>query len=1287
MKITSIYTTLLVLLCMLAAPLGTQAQTEIVSQHYTTDNGLPDNNIRCMEQDDNGFLWLGTLYGLYRFDGYSYRKFLKAAHGNRALMPTNRIKSISRMKDGRLLLYFNTNELVCYDIHHECFMPYSETAAYERMHQRRLRGEISDNLGNAVVYDGQGSITYHNKKTGKTLTMKVISDDMLRFKSDLKVHVITDHHGNVWVSTNGNGLFFHDIKTGTTRHITAQDAHPLLPSNNIVAMIIDRNGDVWVSNTWFGLTRMHIERTAFRTLQVSNDNIQEKREIKILSRLTTGEVIALNAKGEAVQIKDGRTMPFNELPAGIEYNGAGRMPDGTMWATTRSRGVWLNGKLHLDGERTDRLLVDSDGRVWVASINGLLAVQQKDGSFRRFFTKEKNFGIRHIYQDKFKRIWLGTSMGVVTFYPHELIKDEHCFQRYIISNSTGEYVRINCMLEDREHHMWVGTAGDGMYRSTNSLLSAANDGKPHTEILFEKMPADLLLNNSVQAIGADAKGNLWIGTESGYTYYNIRTRRPAYFRIDNNRLQNYCNGNCVAMTDDDGVAFGTLDGVVMTNAASIVHSHTAHKVIITDLAINGQALTDIDSELSPLKGMSVSDSRELSLHHDQNSIIIRFSDMLFQQPGGGTLTRYRYWMEGAENDWNEAQTTNTASYQDLKPGRYVFHVEAICDGTRSDECQLIIVISQPWWNTWWAYIIYLLAATAVAALLYRYLKEILQLRQSIHDERVLAAYRTKFFTNISHEFRTPLTLILASIDKMQQLAGQQTTLKSTMQTMKQNTERMKRLIDQLLEFRKMETGNLQLRVQETDASSFLYNIWQQFHDISERRRINYLFRQTKKQMPCWMDRAHIDKIVFNLLSNAFKYTPVGGEVTLLVKTEGEGTDERLIVQVLDSGIGVPEEKRENIFGRYSRSSVTTDSIGIGLNLSAELAQCHHGTLQYQPREEGGSIFTLTIPTGKAAYTADEMMSEEQKMLIAENSTEERKGFEEHVQEPISEPLNDRLILIVEDDLDIQEMLQQELSQYFHVETASDGQEAVEMLDERIPDLVITDYLMPRKDGFDLLQHIRKSSYRFLPVIMLTAIDTDKTRLKSARMGADAYITKPFNMQLLVAQAINLIRQRSYMMIDFGEPAATTTTPATTAPATIAAEAQRQTKSRVVAKQLQLPEIITEERDRKLIAQMDLYIDAHIGDTSLSVDTMAEALGYRRTNFYKKISSLIGCSPKEYVRQRRIMRAAEMLRDDKATVSEVAYKLGFSNPQYLSSVFKAHFGVKPSEYQKGHKTGQ
>lgn len=419
----------------------------------------------------------------------------------------------------------------------------------------------------------------------------------------------------------------------------------------------------------------------------------------------------------------------------------------------------------------------------------------------------------------------------------------------------------------------------------------------------------------------------------------------------------------------------------------------------------------------------------------------------------------------------------------------------------------------------------------------------------------------------------------------------------------------------------------------------------------------------------YVDCGYLDKIVYNLLSNAFKYTPVGGDIKLSVSVKSAAAPKdgsMLYVEVADTGIGVPEENRKKLFERYNKSKIKTDSVGIGLNLCAELVNHHHGTIGYRPGTHGGSVFFFSLPISKEFYEDKDFItdapSDLKKIMAVNHSVEMPRNF-------VGSPMNDKTILVVEDDDDVRDFLQQELVAYFHVVVARDGEEAVELIEENMPHLVISDIRMPRMNGYQLLKHIRSSNYHFLPVIMLSADITTETQYRSIEHGADVYLPKPFDIRVLVAHVASLISK-------YEDVASASKLQHTTANKAASGLSAKYSSFK------QKEPVIIDERDRKFVERFEKFVTSHVSDNELNVDDVAASFGVSRSKLYRKVTGLFGCSPKEYIRERRIKYAAQLLiSSDVITVSEVAYKAGFSTPQYFTTVFHAYYGVLPSVYQK------
>lgn len=528
------------------------------------------------------------------------------------------------------------------------------------------------------------------------------------------------------------------------------------------------------------------------------------------------------------------------------------------------------------------------------------------------------------------------------------------------------------------------------------------------------------------------------------------------------------------------------------------------------------------------------------------------------------------------------------------------------------------------------------------------------LKGKIKFEQELTRYKLVFFTNIAHEFRTPLTLIQGSLEKEKRIMKAnhwQPELEKTMRTMDKSVQRMLRLIDQLLEFRKMQAGKLKLSLQETDVVMFVQGICKMFDDAAESKQIDFKFESQLPAYLMYLDQQKMDKVVFNLLSNAFKYTPVKGRIVLSLAFQ-EG---KLIVRVADTGVGIPKEKQAQLFSRFMQSSYTGENFGIGLHLTHELVKVHHGEISFHDNEGGGAVFVVKIPLDKECYEESDFLIENNPILVAPvdtviNPEDEKK---EQQKADTDEPLNRKTILLVEDDNDVRDFLASELESCFNLKVATDGQMGLAMAKEEDFDLVVSDVMMPGMNGFELTKRLKnKFETCHIPVILLTALSTDDKVLEGTESGADAYITKPFSPQLLVARIFQLLDQRERLKQKFSKEGQTV-------------------RSAMCAS----------DQDQMFVRRLDAVIYPRLGDQDLSVDKVAGLLRMGRTLFYRKVRGVTGYTPNDYIRVLRMKKAAELLAKGDNNVSEVAYAVGFDNPYYFSKCFKAQYGMPPSQYIK------
>lgn len=1189
---------LISLFCMLTA----HGAERLTSFKLTSENGLPDNNIRYIYQDSMGSLQLLTLYEAYQYDGYSFRK-----------MP------------------------------YDGFLQLKERGAHV---SPGGKGFIYDNRGNKILTERGNAIIYIDKKTGERIPMTVFTDHLLRLNSSLKCCVVTDQRGNIWVSVNGNGLFIYHRGEGKLYHITKGDGRNLIDANYIVYMMEDRDGNVWLSQEHFGLVCLRVKPHNYRIVDIGNSDTNEKEnEVRMMCRLADGSFLLANSRGALVK-GDGNLQAVSTIQnLGYNFGAAALDGQGRLWLGSTRRGVNVNGQWYGDG-RVDYILKDNRDRMWICGIDGALKQVEitPDGQYQEhsFLTDIKDMGPRTMRQDSSGMIWLGTDQGLFSFQPDALLRNPKNYKK--VSD-----IPVRSILEDARHRLWIGTVGKGL-------------GELREDGAFRYLSRrDGLPNDVVQLLIEDTNHHICIGTENGLANYDPETGVIRTLYIEDSKARNFYNEDCCAMLEDGSIAFGSLDGIVIINPDAMSPQRPPRRVELTDLLVNGVSVYDMGEE-SPLEN-TLEKTAAVTLDHHQNSLTFHFSDFGF---GSTRRGRYSYILDGYDKEWSEPAELNFATYKNLKPGTYTFRVKCYEGGLSQESIErvLTIVVSPPWWATWWARLVYFLIALGLAYAVYKQVRHVERLRQRIAVERQLTDFKLKFFTNISHEFRTPLTLIQGAMEKMSEVKDIPGAMKQPLSNMRQSTDRMLRLVNQLLEFRRMQNNKLSLALQETDIVQFVYNIYMGFHDIADNRQISYTFIPFEHSYTLFVDRGHVDKMVYNLLSNAFKYTPEQGSVIVKLRKQD---DDRLQISVEDTGIGVSEDKRAELFDRFSTGRVSGDSLGIGLNLAQELAHVHHGEITYQENTPKGSIFTITLPVGKEVYQASDFMKTDTG-LKAEKAME-KEGFTSDYQEVRTHPLNDRRILVADDSDDILQLVRHELSVYFEVDTAHDGEEALAKLREaNVPqegseedapspyELLISDVKMPQMSGFELTRRIRADKVLSgIPIILLSSLTDGEKIQKGLDLGADAIMEKPFSIKALTAQVLNLVNQRDRLRHLY------------------AGQAQQASK----------PELVKADVDKKFVAQLDAFIDNHLNDYNLSIDMLTEHFRLGRTTFFNKVRTLTGYTPNDYIREKRLGKAAELLRDHIGiTISEVAYQTGFSNAQYLSVSFKKKFGMSPSAYQKG-----
>lgn len=1122
-----------------------------------------------------------------------------------------------------------------------------------------------DNAGNYLVYDSTGKAFYVNASTGVAKGLALMDGRMPLASNQDLYHMAQDRLGIVWITTHGNGLFAYKPATGEMQHFTSSLApYPLFSSDFLKNITIDRTGGIWITSEYNGLSHIAVINQGIQRIYPSGSGGRNPQNM--VRMLTfTGNGVWAGTRDGSLYCYDSRFLKAKDIHSGTTpVYSYFHDPGGDVWKGTRGEGLFVNGRQyrHIPSDPTSlaeddiyAILKDRRGRMWIGTFGrGLeLAVPDKGGySFRHFLRGE--YGqrwIRCMVMDKNGWIWVGTSGGIFVFNPDELVGNPTRYFSYQKENKALVTNEIHSLFLDRQGRVYVAESGAGM-----SVCTPSGDYGRLKFVHYDL--TDGLINNKVQAFAEDKFGQIWISTDYGMSCFNPLKRTFSNYFFSTSMPGDVYQENCGISLPDGRVAFGSSDGIVVVNPSSVVKSPVVGGIVFTDLKLNGVSVHPGGDD-SPLVE-SLAYTKSLSLAHDQNSLTVEFSTLDFSDI---RKPKYSFMLEGYEKGWSIPSPLNFATYKNLPPGTYTLRVKA-CNASGEwsrQEAVLAIRVSPPFWATPWAYCIYVLLVAFVLYASFCVVRKFNSLHNKIKVEKQLTEYKLVFFTNISHEFRTPLTLIRSALEKLEGVGRLPRNMAVPVKLMDKSTHRLLRLVDQLIEFRKMQHGKLALALEEVDVIPFLHDIFSDFEETAADKHIDYRFVSPMLSFVMYIDKEKVDKIVYNLLSNALKYTPEGGDIQLRVSVDkGSG---HLVIAVRDNGAGIPKDKRQELFKRFMQANFSSNSMGVGLHLTHELVRVHKGTIDYSENPGGGSVFTVSLPADGTVYAKSDFLVADYRLVQAAVPAEETASPSDSEDAPVEDestgeesPLNGQHILIIEDDKDIRELIAGELGGCFHVETAGDGHTGLKMASSGIPDLIICDVLMPGYSGFEVTKRLRGAfATSHIPIVLLTALSAPEDRLEGVESGADAYITKPFSMHYLKAVVSKLLEQRRKLKEKFTQDLS-------------ASHAS----------------VSLTERDKDFARRLQAVVKMQMKNPQLSIDGLAEQMHIRRTSFYAKVKGVTGYSPAEYIRIQRMKEAARMLAESDLNVSEVAFQVGINDPFYFSRCFKGQFGVPPSAWKKGER---
>lgn len=1051
----------------------------------------------------------------------------------------------------------------------------------------------------------------------------------------------------LWVGTDGSGVFRYITKGKPFYNIIKGDKRSGSISHNIVRAIIkDKTGNLWIGTRGDGLNMIPNDGSGTRYYKTENG-------------LSNNAVIALNID--------------------------------------KKNNLWIG----IDDEGID-MLETSSGRFF---------------HFPEDFSRTENISFGSVYSiciDVYGTIWLGTSgYGVISFDISKNSDGSYAVNNYHqFSSKSGENgLRsdiVYSIVEERPNVLWIGTRGGGLYR-LNSLNytvdiygEAENDdnGLSNDDILSIYMGKDAQLwigtsgglnrmnlkykpfqfenfteynglpNNTIHSILEDKQGNIWLSSNKGLSKFIPSEGNFINFnKSDGLQNNEYVDGAAYIDTVNNLLYFGGLEGLDWFDPQQIKPSDNFPPIVFTEFRLYNEPVFPGDSTL--ILSNKLNETEKLKLKYNQNFFSLSFTTLNYFN---AKKCEFNYYLEGFDHAWNNIHTERTASFTNVPPGTYLFKVKATNEeGIFGDEIREIpIIINPPFWNTWLAYIIYTLLLGFLIYGIVRYYQASAKEKRQIEIEKInqqkkeeINQYKLQFFTNIAHEFRTPLTLILAPAVSLMNYIGKDKRMGIYARSIYQNASRLQRLIQELIEFRKVETGHLKLEVQKYELVKYVSELVKAFDQFAQQNEVSLSFVYNKPEIEVWVDIKVIEKILFNLISNAIKYTPKGGSIEVGL----EWQEKQILFIVKDTGIGIPENLREKIFDRFFHLTSTIpqehlaiEGTGVGLALTKSLIELHKGNVTVSNVEGGGSMFKVSLPSGKNLYKKDIIDN----TILIQSERILRKVSEEFPipQDYPMDESNDKednkkkkfTILIVDDNPQICHLISGLLVYEYNLFTAHNGDEALAILEVEQIDLVISDVIMPNMSGLELCSSLKTDiNTSHIPVILLTAKGELEQRIEGIEAGADSYIPKPFHPKHLMVRIVKLLEAREHFKQKF--------------------------KDYHPKPQSELLLGLT-PKDKKFITLLIDYIENKLQDPLLNADTLAHHLAMSKTQLYRKIKVLTDLTPHGLIKHIRIKKAALLLKQEIKTVKEVFYETGFNNRTYFYRSFREAYGITPGEYRNG-----
>lgn len=1168
-----------------------------------------------------------------------------------------------------------------------------------KLYRKETNGRVTSHFAGTegvsaqdILQDALGNLYLASKNQGVYL-LRTGSNAFARISNigNLPIgNIYISRNNKLYIGCDGLGIYVYDPQTGFLQDNPLFSRLVNLAKSKVTSIIEDNHGNIWVSMLQKGVFMQSNIQNDFNYMgfRLGNRNVIGENCVTSLS-INQGNQVWVGTD------KDGLYL-FNIATQSVEGHFLNQSTVLTLCKDQQGRtwvGTYTDGLGYMDAAGSFHpvdlgisksvgifdIKQDPQGNIWIATMGKGLFCLQKDGSRRNYKTKsgaDNNLKINCLPNDYLikmalskdgNHVYVATSVGLACLDRKRnswvsTFKGINCLNKNRFSH---------CVFVDSKDHVWYGTE-DGAF-----CFDFRKGIKPK---LYST--AQGLTDNSVTSITEDYQGNIWLGTIKGLNKLALKSGTITKFYAESGLQSNEFSDASVCTTQDGKIILMGGSGGLNWFQADQVRQHPWQaKVVISGFILNNKMVTPgMESGSYTITDNWSTFSRDFQLSHEDNTFTLQLSTLTYNDV---EQISYVYSING--DAWRTVPAgQNELAFSHMAPGKYKYRIKAICNGYETPVKEFTIIVHPAWYASIWAKFFYLLLLIAAIMLYLRHRKHQMEdqliLQQHIHAEEMGEA-KIKFFMNISHEIRTPLTLIITPLLSLIK-EDKEPHRQGIYEIIRKNSERILHLINQMMDLRKIDKRQMVMRMCQTDMVAFINEEYELFRQQALAKNIDFEYQHDSEELPVWIDRNNFDKVIINILSNAFKFTPTAGHILLSLTH----TDHHAYISVKDSGIGIPKDKLETIFQRFYQTPADPNDrnvgTGIGLDLTRSLVELHYGTISARNNEgekgskfEHGSEFIIRIPLGKDHLKPEELIDEEEVKEKQNLELAEVKQLEQEVKEtenavkaesaadttdmqgklPASARGNKAEIVIVEDEEDIQDYLKAQLASDFKIRTYPNGKVALNEILKNKPDLVISDVMMPEMDGTTLCTKLKANiNTNDLPVILLTAKSREEDQLEGLQTGADAYILKPFNMDILRRTIINLLTMRRTLKNKF--------------------TGKEHQEEKVEQRTIQTP-------DDALMQRVMEVINENIGDSDLSVDMIAQKVGISRVHLHRKMKELTNQTPHSFIRNIRLQQAAKLLKDGKQSITDVMYICGFSNSASFSTMFKNLYGCSPREYMQ------